>query len=194
MPSAARSIASSRALIECCTRGRSPYHLHTFCAAPPCASCGTARQGHGLARRIGSVVRPGKPVHPVRPVFRAVTWHGLDCLAFQVHATLALAAATSAGPAGPDGHAWADAAATNRPGTDPLLRLFPPETGRATRLVPVSESSWAVHCAAAYGRPWPGGAPSLSNAGSGHHPHQPSGIAARPAWRATRPARRPDAP
>jgi len=36
--------------------------------------------------------------------------------AAQVHATLALAAATAVGTAGPDGHAWADVAAT-RPGT-----------------------------------------------------------------------------
>jgi hypothetical protein len=32
--------------------------------------------------------------------------------AAQVHATLALAAATAVGTAGPDGHAWADVAAT----------------------------------------------------------------------------------
>ena len=33
----------------------------------------------------------------------------------QVHATLALAAATAVGTAGPDGHAWADVAATRAP-------------------------------------------------------------------------------
>ena len=35
--------------------------------------------------------------------------------AAQVHATLALAAATAVGTAGPDGHAWADVAATRAP-------------------------------------------------------------------------------
>ena len=36
----------------------------------------------------------------------------LTLTAAQVHATLALAAATAVGTAGPDGHAWADVAAT----------------------------------------------------------------------------------
>jgi hypothetical protein len=36
----------------------------------------------------------------------------LTLAAAQVHATLALAAATAVGTAGPDGHAWADVAAT----------------------------------------------------------------------------------
>ncbi len=40
----------------------------------------------------------------------------LTLTAAQVHATLALAAATAVGTAGPDGREWADAAAT-RPGT-----------------------------------------------------------------------------
>jgi hypothetical protein len=67
----------------------------------------------------------------------------LTLTAAQVHATLALAAATAVGTAGPDGHAWADVAAArlsarkpdpspdSPPGPDPLLRrpppLFPPE-------------------------------------------------------------------
>ncbi len=54
----------------------------------------------------------------------------LTLTAAQVHATLALAAATAVGTAGPDGHAWADVAATS-PGPDSLLRrpppLFPPK-------------------------------------------------------------------
>ena len=69
----------------------------------------------------------------------------LTLTAAQVHATLALAAATAVGTAGPDGHAWADIAATrrsaakpetpgaSRPGSDPGPRrpppLFPPEPG-----------------------------------------------------------------
>jgi len=66
----------------------------------------------------------------------------LTLTAAQVHATLAVAAATAVGTAGPDGHAWADVAATrlsarkepsteSPPGYDPSLRrpppLFPPE-------------------------------------------------------------------
>jgi len=67
----------------------------------------------------------------------------LPLTAAQVHATLALAAATAVGTAAPDGHAWADAAATrlaarkpeapseSSAGPDPLSRrpppLFPPE-------------------------------------------------------------------
>jgi hypothetical protein len=67
----------------------------------------------------------------------------LTLTAAQVHATLAVAAATAVGTAGPDGHAWADVAATrlsarkqepsteSPPGHDPSLRrpppLFPPE-------------------------------------------------------------------
>ena len=61
--------------------------------------------------------------------------------AAQVHATLALAAATAVGTVGPDLHAWADVAATrlarkpepptdSPPGPDPLAAppaLFPPE-------------------------------------------------------------------
>lgn len=66
----------------------------------------------------------------------------LTLTAAQVHATLALAAATAVGTAGPDGHAWADIAATkpgtskaqgpavSRPGPGPEPRqpppLFPP--------------------------------------------------------------------
>jgi len=67
----------------------------------------------------------------------------LTLCAAQVHATLALAAATAVGTTGPDGRAWADVAATMRsvskpeapsgspPGSDPVPRrpppLFPPE-------------------------------------------------------------------
>ena len=65
--------------------------------------------------------------------------------AAQIHATLALAAATAVGTAGPDSRAWADVAATKPgaskpeapgtsvPGSDPAPRrpppLFPPEPG-----------------------------------------------------------------
>ena len=67
----------------------------------------------------------------------------LTLTAAQVHATLAVAAATAVSTAGPDGHAWADVAATrlsarkqepsteSPPGHDSSLRrpppLFPPE-------------------------------------------------------------------
>ena len=62
----------------------------------------------------------------------------LTVTAAQVHATLALAAATTVGTAGPDGHAWADVAATksstskpeapsaSRPGSGPVPRRPPP--------------------------------------------------------------------
>ena len=61
----------------------------------------------------------------------------LTLTAAKVHATLALAAATAVGTAEPDGHAWADVAATRlsaskpEPSTDssrpsPLLRRPPP--------------------------------------------------------------------
>jgi 4-hydroxybenzoate polyprenyltransferase len=69
----------------------------------------------------------------------------LTLAAAQIHATLALAAATAVGTAGPDGHAWADVAATmpnarepqapaaSDPGSGPVPRrpppLFPPEPG-----------------------------------------------------------------
>jgi hypothetical protein len=43
----------------------------------------------------------------------------LTLTAAQVHATLALAAATAVGTAGPDGHAWADVAATRLAGRKP---------------------------------------------------------------------------
>ncbi len=65
--------------------------------------------------------------------------------AAQIHATLALAAATAVGTAGPDSRAWADVAATkpgasepevpgaSDPGSGPVRRrpapLFPPEPG-----------------------------------------------------------------
>ena len=67
----------------------------------------------------------------------------LTLTAAQVHATLALAAATAVGTAGADGHTWADVAATrlsarrpepssdSSPGFDPPSRhappLFPPD-------------------------------------------------------------------
>ena len=67
----------------------------------------------------------------------------LALTAAQAHATLALAAATAVGTAGPDRHTWADVAATrlsadkpkpstdSPPGPNPPLRrpspLFPPE-------------------------------------------------------------------
>ncbi len=62
----------------------------------------------------------------------------LTLTAAQVHATLALAAATAVGTAGPDGHAWADVAATkpsaakpegpgvSRAGPGPVPRRPPP--------------------------------------------------------------------
>jgi hypothetical protein len=62
----------------------------------------------------------------------------LTLTAAQVHATLALAAANAVGTAGPDGHAWADVAATkpsaakpeapsaSRPGSGPVPRRPPP--------------------------------------------------------------------
>jgi hypothetical protein len=67
--------------------------------------------------------------------------------AAQVHATLALAAATAVGTAGPDGHAWAAAAtrlsarklepsSDSSPDPDPLLRhpAPVPAGGQATPL------------------------------------------------------------
>lgn len=62
----------------------------------------------------------------------------LTLTAAQVHATLALAAATAVGTAGPDGHAWAEVAAAkpsaakpeapaaSRPGPGPAPRRPPP--------------------------------------------------------------------
>ena len=77
---------------------------------------------------------------------RGVTYNqewALTLTAAQVHATLALAAVTAVGTAGPDGHAWADVAATrlsaskpepsgySTPGFDSPSRhappLFPPD-------------------------------------------------------------------
>jgi hypothetical protein len=72
---------------------------------------------------------------------RGVTYNQewtLTLTAAQVHATLALAAATAVGTAGPDGHAWADVAATrlsaskpgapsaSSPGFGPPSRHAPP--------------------------------------------------------------------
>src|ERR1700758_3395513 len=53
----------------------------------------------------------------------------LTLTAAQVHATLALAAATAVGTAGPDGHAWADVAATR-------LSAHKPETPSESSLDP----------------------------------------------------------
>ena len=53
---------------------------------------------------------------------RGVTYDhewALTLNAAQVHATLALAAATAVGTAGPDSHAWADVAATRLSATKP---------------------------------------------------------------------------
>ncbi len=79
---------------------------------------------------------------PTRGVTYAQEWT-LTLTAAQVHATLALAAATAVGTAGPDRHAWADAAATRLssgkpetpgpsapepgPGSRRPPPLFPPE-------------------------------------------------------------------
>ena len=61
----------------------------------------------------------------------------LTLTAAQVHATLALAAATAVGTAGPDLHAWADVAATRPSGTKPEVpRANPPESGPGSRRPP----------------------------------------------------------
>ena len=91
-------------------------------------------------------MRPGCALALADRHTRGVTYEQewtLTLTAAQVHASLALAAATAVGTAGPDGHAWADVAATrvsasktetpseSSPGPDPLSRrpppLFPPE-------------------------------------------------------------------
>ena len=54
----------------------------------------------------------------------------LTLTAAQVHATLALAAATAVGTVGPDRHAWADVAATKLGGSKPKLPGGnPPDSG-----------------------------------------------------------------
>jgi hypothetical protein len=71
---------------------------------------------------------------------RGVTYDqewALTLTAAQVHATLALAAATAVGTAGPDGHAWADVAATRLSASKPEVpSLSPPESGPGTRRPP----------------------------------------------------------
>lgn len=59
---------------------------------------------------------------------------GLTLSAAHVHATLALAAATAVGTAGPDGHAWADVAATTR---SPGKPETPPDPGPSRRAPPL---------------------------------------------------------
>ena len=60
----------------------------------------------------------------------------LTLTAAHVHATLALAAATAVETAGPDGHAWADIAAT-KPGSKPEPRSgSPPDPGPEQRRPP----------------------------------------------------------
>jgi hypothetical protein len=61
----------------------------------------------------------------------------LTLTAAQVHATLALAAATAVGTAGPDGHAWADVAATKLASSKPKLPDgSPPDPGSIPRHPP----------------------------------------------------------
>ena len=61
----------------------------------------------------------------------------LTLTAAQVHATLALAAATAVGTAGPDGHAWADVAATRLSATKPEPSTdSPPGPGSLSRRPP----------------------------------------------------------
>jgi hypothetical protein len=61
----------------------------------------------------------------------------LTLTAAQVHATLALAAATSVGTAGPDLHVWADVAATRPSASKPEApRAVPPEQDPGPRRPP----------------------------------------------------------
>ena len=61
----------------------------------------------------------------------------LTLTAAQVHATLALAAATAVGMAGPDGHAWADVAATRLGAGEPRApSASPAGSGPAPRRPP----------------------------------------------------------
>jgi len=64
----------------------------------------------------------------------------LTLTAAQAHATLALAAATAVGTAGPDGHAWADVAAT-RPSTRQAEAPGPRPPGPTQRRPPPLFSS-----------------------------------------------------
>ena len=71
-----------------------------------------------------------------RGVTYAQEWT-LTLTAAQVHATLALAAATAVGTAGPDRHAWADAAATSlSPGKPEIPGPSAPEPGPGSRRPP----------------------------------------------------------
>ncbi len=71
-----------------------------------------------------------------RGVTHAQEWT-LTLTAAQVHATLALAAATAIGAAGPDHHAWADVAATRPSASGPEAPSFrPPEPGPGPRRPP----------------------------------------------------------
>ena len=61
----------------------------------------------------------------------------LTLAAAQVHATLAVAAATAVGTAGPDGHAWADVAATRASARKPETPgASSPDPGPSTRRPP----------------------------------------------------------
>lgn len=61
----------------------------------------------------------------------------LTLTAAQVHATLALAAATAVGAAGPDLHAWADIAATRPSASKPETpSAIPPESDPGARRPP----------------------------------------------------------
>ena len=61
----------------------------------------------------------------------------LTLTAAQVHATLALAAATAVGTAGPDSHAWADVAATRLSASKPEApSVSPPGFGPPSRHAP----------------------------------------------------------
>ena len=60
----------------------------------------------------------------------------LTLTAAHVHATLALAAATAVGTAGPDRHAWADIAATKHGSKPELPSGSPPDPGPEQRRPP----------------------------------------------------------
>ena len=82
--------------------------------------------------------RPGEQTLLVRAVDGILGTHSvtydqewtLTLTAAQVHATLALAAATAVGRVGPDCHAWADVAATRLSASKPE-----PTFGEVTRLL-----------------------------------------------------------
>jgi len=70
-----------------------------------------------------------------RGVTYAEEWT-LTLTAAQVHATLALAAATAVGTAGPDLHAWAGVAATKTRATKPDAAVTPQESDSGPRRPP----------------------------------------------------------